>query len=394
MKLTAIRRMLSQYWKDKISEFYQNIFTGIGTSAIIIFTLDLYNDIIQGKGLIIFSVIFVTLVPLLSNLVSFFLLKKYKLTGKLYQLQEHLNVIGNSGLIFQQRYAISRLNAEIARMTNLSKNTLLLPSFQKFEYIRLVLGIVLHEVMDTGDHYLTLSSLDFWTAQPMESSFMNDNLLAVNSEEKTINRIIVSKADLLLGDDALGDTKVEYERLKSVASTFKRSSKDKTFYSNFKNLFYFVEDYENWERYLLSVVVVRKDFSELLIIKVENWSHTDVTNPQIYLRYFPLNPQFLPDYLKDRLKNKLNIKDRINVIKLTQDLYDCMISHIHEDGGTNDTAFIIDYLRNYKDAFINLEDRYSTNSRNGEKKPYNPDTFLFDAEDMNLFLDSKSRRHN
>lgn len=321
----------------------------------------------------------VLIVPLLADYLIF---RKRTATHRALAALETAIEEANIENPLMQNSILSRLKKETETITSITRNQLNLPAYQNFEYIREVLGRVIERVMESGDHYITLSRLDFWTQEPLEHNFFETNQNAVRAGNKNIHRIVVVR-DKLHHIPATMDAENEvkaFNTFRKLVEDFRAVTPPPNYFSHLKTLFYFTSEIEikALNPYLLSALVIRaKDPRNLMLIKVDRLKNIETTNPYISVKFFQLNGF-------ERWKGDFDI------ISVLSGLLDQAVKQLDEEGSNDELTLLINYLRVYRQQFTRLETIYSRTAGTF-LQTFNPEVSqLVDVESLGNLLDTEA----
>lgn len=336
------------YWKKHTQDAIQHTLTGFGISTLLIEGIHLFDFAEQKKYIAIILIALIGIVPVLVDFLFFYIRSQQTARIKLNKLDDMVNNIYSTNNSLMKSSALSRIDKEVEILEKMHKNRLQLPALQNFEYIREILGRVLHNVMEHGDKYITLSRLDFWTTMPNENkNFIRINNHAVDNEGKYIDRIIVFKKEMLQTQpDKAKYTNEQNELLGLINDFTKNGIKSNNYYAKFKTLFYFTNDYINLEEYLLSAIVVKKNFKDLMFIQVTNLIDIEKTNPKIDVKYYSLENW------------KIDTTAITDTVSILNSLFEYTSLKVSNDGNNAELSELQRYLRVYKECYGKLSSIY------------------------------------
>ena len=274
-----------------------------------------------------------------------------KLQNKLVDLEVVIEGAFNKNNRLIENSAFSRLDKEITIIKDLTKNRAKLPALQNFEYIREILGRVIQKVMEPGDHYITLSRLDFWSTEPLDKNkiFMKANIESSLNQQKYIHRAIVLEKDLLKKNKELSFEMLQKkEALLNVLKNFDDAGKYKyNYFANLKLLFFFTDDYSSFEDYLLSAIVLKDNLRDVSFIQVKDLNDIEKINPYIRVKYHELDDVLLQN------------KDKTDIVKIISALIECIAAKKNNDPELSELQ---QFLRIYRTCFQELNNIYNTDN--------------------------------
>ena len=188
--------------------------------------------------------------------------------------------------------ALNRVKKEIQILRKFNDNTLELESLQNYEYVRKIFSRILSDIMNRGDHYITLSNIDFWTMNPKSEldEFYSDNKSAIRVG-KNIHRLIILDRQKYFSDNELDkEQKAKKERLKTVLTKMKQDMHIEitNYFDRFKTLCYLTSTSSKMEfdNLLPSVIVVKSNFKDVMLATVDNLEDMENSNSIIKVRHY------------------------------------------------------------------------------------------------------------
>lgn len=288
------------------------------------------------------------LIPVTIDFLFFHIKNKQLIESKLARFDGLVRNIHDKGNSLMSSSVLSRIDKEISVLLKMNSNMLTLPALQNFEYIREVLSRVLQRVMEPEDKYITLSRLDFWTATPNEYlNFINVNKEAVEDNQKLVDRIIVLSKDLLHKPKVDSGFSSEQQELIQVINNFSNNVEhDFNHYAALKTLLYFADEYEQIKDFLLSVIIIKKNYRDIMFVQVRDLENKDIKNPSIDIKYFEFDNWDMPETGKaDTFITINSLLEHITKLLATK-------------GSNEELSQLIRYLRQYKLCFAKLSSIY------------------------------------
>jgi hypothetical protein len=289
------------------------------------------------------------LIPVAVDFIFFYFRNLNKLEMKLTQLGNLARSVHKKNNELLKKSVLSRIDKEIEIVGKMHSNSLHLPALQNFEYIREILGRVLQRVMEAGDKYITLSRLDFWTTTPNEKNvnFIELNKNAVENSSKLIDRIIVLKKDMLnMPISPTHFSRSQFELLDLVGKFENTITHRFNYFTKIKTLFYFTDNYDNIKEFLLSALVIKKNYKDMMFIKVDRLK-IEIENPDIHIKYFTFDNWHIASEAKN---------DTIKTIKSLIEYIENIINS--NESQDDELSNLLSYLKFYRTCFGKLSTIY------------------------------------
>jgi hypothetical protein len=312
--------------------------------------------------------------------LSFFLLDLYLFYKEDNQMiQKDINALNKSMQEVIDKH--NQLEIAIAKgaimrendlMRKLINNNLEVDALQNFEYLRKIYSRVLNQVMKKGDHYITLSNIDFWTMSPKETldEFIANHDDAIHAG-KNIHRLVVidrlkffsHSFDNDLTDDekkTIADKRQSLLKLlRQFDKKFEITDKGTNYFNPFKFFCYLTDTNtkSSFDLYLPSVIVVKSNYKDILLLYATNIANVELQNPKIHIKHFSFKKI-------DVENNRNNVIEILKAIKIAIDDKESRLSKRNDQLNPDDCK-LRDYIDKYILAFCDLGNTY--NLTTGEK---------------------------
>jgi hypothetical protein len=348
-KKQALKSAFIIYFKKQTQDAIQHTLSGLGISSLLIFGIHIIDFSKHGNGLAIVLTLVIGLIPVAVDFIFFYFRNLNRLEMKLTQLGNLARSVHKKNNELLKKSVLSRIDKEIEIVGKMHSNSLHLPALQNFEYIREILGRVLQRVMEAGDKYITLSRLDFWTTTPNEKNvnFIELNKNAVENSSKLIDRIIVLKKDMLnMPISPTHFSRSQFELLDLVGKFENTITHRFNYFTKIKTLFYFTDNYDNIKEFLLSALVIKKNYKDMMFIKVDRLK-IEIENPDIHIKYFTFDNWHIASEAKN---------DTIKTIKSLIEYIENIINS--NESQDDELSNLLSYLKFYRTCFGKLSTIY------------------------------------
>jgi hypothetical protein len=118
------------------------------------------------------------------------------------------------------------------------------------------------------------------------------------------------------------------------------------YFTKIKTLFYFTDNYDNIKEFLLSALVIKKNYKDMMFIKVDRLK-IEIENPDIHIKYFTFDNWHIASEAKN---------DTIKTIKSLIEYIENIINS--NESQDDELSNLLSYLKFYRTCFGKLSTIY------------------------------------